>query len=209
MTLLEGYHWKYEVVSASYISPLCVLNNICVELAIHFSLVAKIFKNYLYLSKLAPQMVTSTPLENLSLLLYESQNKNFNFGTTKTLHARSIFFRGGHITNIWSKKIFFMKTLSKLEALTVANLIFRSFAQLYFGMVIFELATSLLIPCEVQTCTECRIQKCVSKLDPDTWLVWYFSAGGMTVIFLIFRNPSCGSRSCFFGIRNSGCTNNK
>jgi hypothetical protein len=30
-------------------------------------------------------MVTSTPLENLSLLLYEPQNKNFNFGTTKTL----------------------------------------------------------------------------------------------------------------------------
>jgi hypothetical protein len=66
-------------------------------------------------------MVTSTPLENLSLLLYEPQDKNFNFGTTKTLilHARSIFFRGGHITKIWSKKIFFMKTLSKLGALTV------------------------------------------------------------------------------------------
>jgi hypothetical protein len=76
---------------------------------------------FLYLSKLATQMVTSTPLENLSLLLYEPQNKNFNFGTTKTLilHARSIFFRRGHITKIWSKKIFFMKTLSKLGALTV------------------------------------------------------------------------------------------
>jgi hypothetical protein len=76
---------------------------------------------FLYLSKLATQMVTSTPLENLSLLLYEPQNKNFNLGTTKTLilHARSIFFRGGHIPKIWSKKIFFMKTLSKLGALTV------------------------------------------------------------------------------------------
>jgi hypothetical protein len=76
---------------------------------------------FLYLSKLATQMVTSTPLENLSLLLYEPQNKYFNFGTTKTLilHAWSIFFRGGHITKIWSKKIFFMKTLSKLGALTV------------------------------------------------------------------------------------------
>jgi hypothetical protein len=66
-------------------------------------------------------MVTSTPLENLSLHLYESRNKNFNFGTTKTLilHARSIFFKGGHLTKILSKKIFFMKTLSKLGALTV------------------------------------------------------------------------------------------
>ncbi len=73
------------------------------------------------MSKLAAQMVTSTPLENLSLHLYESQNKNFNFGTTKTsiLHARSIFFKGVHLTKIWSKKIFFMKTLSKLGALTV------------------------------------------------------------------------------------------
>ncbi len=77
---------------------------------------------YLYLSKLAAQMVTSTPLENCSLHLYESKNKNFNFGTLKTLilNARSIFFKGGHPTKIWRKKIFFMKTLSKLGALTVA-----------------------------------------------------------------------------------------
>jgi hypothetical protein len=97
------------------------LNNTCVKLAIHFSLEAKIVKNYLYLSKLATQMVTLTPLENLSLLLYEPQNKNFNYATTKSLilHTLSIFFRGGHITKIWSKKIFFMKTLSKLGALTV------------------------------------------------------------------------------------------
>ena len=113
--------YKYETVSASYISPLCFLNNIHVKLAIHFSLEEKIVKNYLYLSKLAAQMVTSTPSENLSLHLYESQNKNFNFGTLKTLilHARSIFFKGGHPTKIWRKKIFFMKTLSKLGALTV------------------------------------------------------------------------------------------
>ncbi len=66
-------------------------------------------------------MVTSTPSENLSLHLYESQNKNFNFGSLKTLilHARSIFFKGGHPTKIWRKKIFLMKTLSKLGALTV------------------------------------------------------------------------------------------
>jgi hypothetical protein len=73
----------------------------------------------LYLSKLAAQMVTSTstPSENLSLHLYESQNKNVNFDTL-ILHARSIFFKGGHPTKIWRKKIFFMKTLSKLGALT-------------------------------------------------------------------------------------------
>jgi hypothetical protein len=69
---------------------------------------AKIVKNYFYLSKLAAQMVTSTPLENLSLHLYESQYDNFNFGTPKTLilHARSIFSKGGHLTKIWSKKYF-------------------------------------------------------------------------------------------------------
>jgi hypothetical protein len=73
------------------------------------------------MSKLEAQMVTSTPSENLSLQLYKAQNKNFNFGITKTLilHTRSIFFTGGHLTKIWSKKIFFMKTLSKLGALTV------------------------------------------------------------------------------------------
>jgi hypothetical protein len=73
------------------------------------------------MSKLAAQMVTSTSLENLSLHLYESQNKNLNFGTAKTLilDARSIFFKRGHLTKIESKKIFFMKTLSKLGALTV------------------------------------------------------------------------------------------
>jgi hypothetical protein len=52
---------------------------------------------------------------------FESQSKNFNFGTLKTLilHARLIFFKGGHPTKIWREKIFFMKTLSKLGALTV------------------------------------------------------------------------------------------
>ncbi len=74
MTPLNGYHWKYEAVLASYISPLCILNNILVKLAIHFSLQDKKVSNYLYLSKLAAQMVTSTPLENLSLQIYEYQN---------------------------------------------------------------------------------------------------------------------------------------
>jgi hypothetical protein len=69
-------------------------------------------------------MVTATPLENLSLLLYEPQNKNFNFGTTKTLilHARLIFFRVGHITKIWREKNIFRESLSKLGALTVFNI---------------------------------------------------------------------------------------
>jgi hypothetical protein len=123
LTPLKGYLYKYEAVSASYISPLCFLNNIHVKLAIHFSLEEKIVKKYLYLSKLAAQMVTSTPSENRSLHLYESKDKIYNFGTLKTLilhvHARSIFFKGGHPTKIWRKKIFFMKTLSKLGALTV------------------------------------------------------------------------------------------
>jgi hypothetical protein len=53
-------------------------------------------------------LLTLTPSENLSLHLYESQNKNFNFGTLKTLilHTRSIFFKGGHSTKIWRKKYF-------------------------------------------------------------------------------------------------------
>jgi hypothetical protein len=62
------------------------------------------------MSKLAAQMVTSTRLENISLHLYESQNKNFNFGTTKTviLHARSvdIFQRGLPNKNMEEKNIF-------------------------------------------------------------------------------------------------------
>ncbi len=74
MTPLKGYHWKYEAVLASYISPLCILTNILVKLAMHFFLEDKIVKNYLYLSNLAAQMVTSPPLENLFLQLYEPQN---------------------------------------------------------------------------------------------------------------------------------------
>jgi hypothetical protein len=103
--------------------PLCILSNIRVKLALHSSLEDKIVKNYLYLSKLKAQMVTSTPSENLSLQFYEAQNKTFKFGTTKTLilHTRSVFFIGDHLTKIWSKKIFFMKTLSKLGALTVSH----------------------------------------------------------------------------------------
>jgi hypothetical protein len=80
-----------------------------------------IVKHYLYLSKLAAQMVTSTSSENLFYQRYGFQNQNFDFKTTKTLilHAWSIFFKGAYLTKLWSKKIFFMKTLSKLGALTV------------------------------------------------------------------------------------------
>jgi hypothetical protein len=64
-------------------------------------------------------MVTSTFSENLFYQRYELQNQNFDFETTKTLHAWSIFFKGAHLTKLWSKKIFSMKTLSKLGALVV------------------------------------------------------------------------------------------
>jgi hypothetical protein len=47
---LKGLSLKYEAVSASYISPLCFLDNIHFKLAIHFSLEEKIVKNYFYLS---------------------------------------------------------------------------------------------------------------------------------------------------------------
>jgi hypothetical protein len=66
-------------------------------------------------------MVTSTPSENLFYHRYELQNQNFYFETAKTwiLHAWSIFFKGAQLTKLWSKKIFSMKTLLKLGALTV------------------------------------------------------------------------------------------
>ena len=80
-----------------------------------------IVKHYLYLSKLTARMVTSTSSENLFYQRYELQNQNFYFETAKTwiLHAWSIFFNKAHLTKLWSKKIFSMKTLSKLGALTV------------------------------------------------------------------------------------------
>ncbi len=68
-------------------------------------------------------MVTSTSSENLFYQRYELQNQNFDFETRKTLilHAWSIFFKGAHLAKLWSKKIFFMKSLSKLGALTVLD----------------------------------------------------------------------------------------
>jgi hypothetical protein len=46
--------------------------------------------------------------DTLGKSFFASQNKNFNFGTTKTLilHAPSIFFKGGHLTKIRSTKYF-------------------------------------------------------------------------------------------------------
>jgi hypothetical protein len=63
-----------------------------------------IVKHYLYLSKLAAQMVTLTPSENLFYCRYELQNQNFYFETAKTwiLHAWSIFFNGAQLTKLWS-----------------------------------------------------------------------------------------------------------
>jgi hypothetical protein len=53
-------------------------------------------------------MVTSTPSETLPLHLYEPQNKNFDFGTLKTLilHARLIFFKGVTQQKFGGKKSF-------------------------------------------------------------------------------------------------------
>ena len=86
-------------------------------------------KHFLYLSKIAAQMVTSTSSENIFYQRYEFQNQNFDFETTKTsiLHAGSIFSKVAHLTKLWSKKIFSMKTLSKLGALTVPQ--YRVFCQ--------------------------------------------------------------------------------
>ncbi len=143
------------------------MNNIHVKLDIHFSLEGKIVKKNLYLSKLAAQMVTSAPSENLSLHLYEYQNKNFNFDTLKTLilHARSIFFKGGHPTKIWRKKIFFMKTLSKLGALTGTILIpLFSFIKIHVYKYDGELGSHI---CGVMTGVKCTVlQKSVSLYDP-------------------------------------------
>jgi hypothetical protein len=75
LTPLEGHYWKYAAVSASYISPM-FLNNIRVKLDIHLSVEDKIIKNYLYLSKLEAQMVTSKSSENLSLQLQKLEEKN-------------------------------------------------------------------------------------------------------------------------------------
>jgi hypothetical protein len=65
-------------------------------------------KHYLYLSKLAAQLVTSSSSENLFYQRYELQNQNCDFETTETLilHAWSIFSNGAHITNYGIKNIF-------------------------------------------------------------------------------------------------------
>jgi hypothetical protein len=79
----------------------------------------------MYLSKLAAQMVTSTAPKNVVGKPYEIQNENFDFCSSQTLilYNRSIFFKGGSPKKIWSKNLFFMKTLSKLGALLVHILV--------------------------------------------------------------------------------------
>jgi hypothetical protein len=98
-----------------------------------------IVKHYLYLSKLAAQMVTSTPSENLFYHRYELQNQNFDFETAKTwiLHAWSIFLKRAHQTKLGSKKIFSMKTLSKLGALMEYLQQRSSIVQLFFKNLFF------------------------------------------------------------------------
>ena len=75
----------------------------------------------MYLSKLEAQLVTSTLSEKLLWGDSGVQNQNFDFGISWTLilYARSIFLQGSHLLEILRKKIFFVKTLSKLGALTV------------------------------------------------------------------------------------------
>jgi hypothetical protein len=89
----------------------------------------KIVKNYLYVSKLEAQMVTSTPSENLSLQLYKAQNKNFNFGITKTLilHTRLIFFTGGYLTKIRSKKNIFHENPVEVRSFDGMYVLFTRF----------------------------------------------------------------------------------
>jgi hypothetical protein len=61
-----------------------------------------IVKHFLYLSKLAAQMVTSTSSEILFYQRYELHNQNCDFETRKTLilHAWSIFFQWGSSNKI-------------------------------------------------------------------------------------------------------------
>jgi hypothetical protein len=75
--------------------PTLVLSTIHLKLAIHFFLEDMIVNNYLYLSKLAAQMVISTSSKNLFYLLYEFLNKNFDFfqwGSANKIMALKNFF---------------------------------------------------------------------------------------------------------------------
>jgi hypothetical protein len=78
----------------------------------------------MYLSKLEAQLVTSTLSEKILWGDSGVPNQNFDIGISQTLilYARSIFLQGSHLLEILRKKIFFVKTLSKLGALTVFNL---------------------------------------------------------------------------------------
>ncbi len=112
------------------------MNNIHYKLAIHFSLEEKIVKNYLYLSKLAAQMVTSTPSETLPLHLYEPQNKNFDFDTLKTLilHAWSIFFN----KNLEEKNLFHENPVEvrSFDGTDVRKNYWRIFSHIYIWRIL-------------------------------------------------------------------------
>ena len=100
------------------------------KIFILYRVVKKVIQKMFGTRYVPSKLLTSTPSENLFLQHYKAQNKNFNFGITKTfiLHTQSIIFTGGHLTKIWSEKIFIMKTLSKLGALTV-----HTVCQTFFG----------------------------------------------------------------------------
>jgi hypothetical protein len=96
-------------------------NEMHVPRAIHFSLVAIIFKKCMYLSKLASQLVTSTPWEMFLWAddgVHQSKFWFWHFKVPNFIHPVEFFKRVPAIKNI-EKKIFFVKTLSKLGALTV------------------------------------------------------------------------------------------
>ncbi len=75
-------------------------NKIMISFAVHFSLEDMISKKYIYLSKLAAQVVTTTPPENLVWEPYWNSQSEFWFWQTQTLilFTRSIFVWWGEVT---------------------------------------------------------------------------------------------------------------
>ncbi len=104
-----------------------------------------IVKHYSYLSKLEAKMVTSTSSEIVKTLI---------------LQAWSIFFKGAHLKDLWSKKVFFMKTMSKLGALIVFMYSCMNVCILNVFITVFMCVSSLNLCCIVTVADNpnfCRI----------------------------------------------------
>jgi hypothetical protein len=73
-----------------------------VKLAINFSLEEIIYEKYMYMTKLAAQVVTSTPPENLIGKPYEIPKSEFRFWHSTDLDfIRPVnYLRGGHLKKI-------------------------------------------------------------------------------------------------------------